>query len=451
MSKLDRLAAEEQRTILALAAVTARARNSARERPLLEFASPEHEAFYRSRAPEIVASAWMGAGKTRVLAQKAWDLALEYPGAELGLFRKTAASLVATTERTLLKDVVDPRFVVDRNRSEHWIDVGTLTARSRIWLLGLDADPITGVPTKVGSLNLDWAGVDEAIELTESDWIMLSGRLRRTAMPYRQLAAATNPAAPTHWLKRRFTPPTPAREWITIIANPFLPDDYRERLESMGTEVNAQRLAKGLWVGAEGQIWTLHDAFIKPMPGPFKRVVAGIDWGFVHAFAAEIVGQSGTGRLSLIAELYVRGITVDQLVEPLARLAEQHGVSEFRADPSEPGLLAQLNRGFASHRAEHGAACKLRAPVLPATNDVQPGLNAVSRAIHDGLTVDPACVGFLSELPGYTWKPDRSGGLQERPVDEGDDACDALRYAVMAFQPDPKNPWDGLKSAGGVA
>jgi hypothetical protein len=32
-----------------------------------QFASPEHERFYDSRAPELVASAWMGAGKSRVL------------------------------------------------------------------------------------------------------------------------------------------------------------------------------------------------------------------------------------------------------------------------------------------------------------------------------------------------------------------------------------------------
>ena len=32
----------------------------------------------------------------------------------------------------------------------------------------------------------------------------------------------------------------------------------------------------------------------------FKRVVAGVDWGFVHAFACEVVGQSGSGRLSVV-------------------------------------------------------------------------------------------------------------------------------------------------------
>lgn len=72
----------------------------------------------------------MGAGKSRVLCQKAWDLAIGYPGAELGLFRKVQASLVATTERTFWQDVADPRAVLDRNRTEHWVDVGSGSRRA---------------------------------------------------------------------------------------------------------------------------------------------------------------------------------------------------------------------------------------------------------------------------------------------------------------------------------
>jgi hypothetical protein len=74
------------------------------------YASPEHRAFFVSRAPEIVASGWMGAGKSRVLCQKAWWVARTYPGVTVALFRKTAASLPATTARTFERDVVDHRY-----------------------------------------------------------------------------------------------------------------------------------------------------------------------------------------------------------------------------------------------------------------------------------------------------------------------------------------------------
>ena len=79
-----------------------------------------------------------------------------------------------------------------------------------------------------------------------------------------------------------------------------------------------------------------------------------------------------------------------------------------------------------------------------ARNDVDAGIQAVSAAIHDGMTIDPSCDGLLGELPGYTWMADRGGGFKEKPIEINDDACDALRYAVIAFAPDPDNPWARL-------
>lgn len=63
-----------------------------------------------------------------------------------------------------------------------------------------------------------------------------------------------------------------------------------------------------------------------------------------------------------------------------------------------------------------------------------PGINAVAAAFRQGMTIDPRCVGLVTELPNYRWAPERSTGtFKEKPVEEGDDACDALRYAVMAL------------------
>ena len=232
-----------------------------------EFASPVHRRFYESRAPELLGSGWMGVGKSRLLCEKAWHLALEYPGSELALFRKVHKSLAATTERTFWQEVVDPRYVVARNQTDSWVEVSAGGQPSRIWFLGLDQDPKTGYASKVGSLNLDWAGVDEAIELSEADWMMIGGRLRRTAMPFRQVAAVTNPAGPKHWVKARFTPSTAEHEMVFLRENRFLTADYIRRLETMGEGMRAQRLAKGLWVVAEGAAWYLPDARVRP-PDP---------------------------------------------------------------------------------------------------------------------------------------------------------------------------------------
>ena len=95
-------------------------------------------------------------------------------------------------------------------------------------------------------------------------------------------------------------------------------------------------------------------------------------------------------------------------------------IEAFYADPSEPEYIAACQRKGVS--------------IIGATNDVLPGINAVSAAMRQGMTIDPACQGLLTELPTYRWAPERStGGFKEKPIEEGDDAMDALRYAVMAL------------------
>lgn len=425
-----------------------------------QFANASQERFFDSQARELLYSGAMGAGKSRILCEKGYRIALQYPRCTVGIFRKVKASMAATTVRTFTQDVMRISDVAARNMTESWYE---LHNGSRIYFLGLDPDPITGVPSKIGSLELAWAGVDEAVELTEGDWMMLLGRLRDPRVPWHQLAAATNPGAPTHWLKVRFTPGTEEREYLhaTALDNRFLPADYRAIIEALPDNAIGRRLGKGEWAAVEGAIWTLPLDQVRPATGDPKRVVAGVDWGFVHRFAIEVVVQSGSGRLAVVDEVYETGLGLDQMIEPylasdglrpgIARVLERHGVTDVACDPSEPALMDQLRRLLAEHRATHGPECRLRAKVKAATNTMSTGLQAVDKALRSGMTVDPTCRGLLAEVPGYTWAPDKRGGFHERPVEVGDDACDALRYAVMEYEPDPDNPWASIRSAGGVA
>lgn len=403
------------------------------------FANPAQRTFFDSTVPELLYSGAMGAGKSRILCEKAWSLAVRYPGVTVGIFRKVAASMPATTMRTFFRDVAVPSRIAARNKSEGWVE---LDNGSRIYFMGLDPDPLTGVPSKVGSLDLGFAFVDEAVECTEGDWIMLLGRLRDPRTPWHQIAAATNPGPPDHWLKRRFTPPTPERVYLhaTPFDNRFAPDDYLKSLEQQDTgSAVAKRLIRGEWAAAEGVIYELAQEAIRPADThAFRRVVAGIDWGFVHAFACEVVGQTGTGRLAVIDEVYERGKTLDELIPALDFIRREHNVETFYADPSEPAYILQCQRAGL--------------PVKPARNDVDPGITAVQVALKAGMTVDPDCAGLLSEIPGYTWQPNRAGGFHERPIEINDDACDALRYAVIALSTSYATGWGAVTGqAGGIA
>ena len=255
---------------------------------------------------------------------------------------------------------------------------------------------------------------------------MLLGRLRDPRMDWHQLAAATNPAHPKHWLRTRMLADE-RRRMITIRSNRFLSPEYVAMLAELPDTAAGRRLGRGEWAGAEGVIWNLPEAQVRSIGETwFKTVIAGLDWGFVHAFACEVIGATGSGSLKVIDELYVKGRTLPEVIPGLIELRDRWKISTFYGDPSEPAYIAECQQAGLN--------------VIPAKNDVLPGIDAVAAAIKDGMTVDPRCSGLLGELPSYTWAPDRKGGLQERPVEINDDACDALRYAVMALR---RPAWQG--------
>ena len=238
------------------------------------FVNEQQRVFMRSTASEVLYSGAFRAGKSRIGCEKAYALAKRYPGIPIGIFRKTAASLAASTERTLLHDVIPRAEIVKSNRTERWYE---LANGSRIWLFGLDPDPITGLPSKVGSVELGWAFVDEAAECAEADWVMVKGRLSWPGIGYHQIAAATNPASPKHWLKMRFTPATADRVYLhaSTFDNPALPADYLADAQSGTLDYFKRRYIMGEWVGAEGVIWEFPDDQIQQREGPQARRPGG--------------------------------------------------------------------------------------------------------------------------------------------------------------------------------
>lgn len=221
-----------------------------------KFVNSQQRVFYDSQAAEILYSGAFRAGKSRIGCEKAYDLAKRYPGIPIGIFRKTANSLAASTERTLLHDVIPRSEIVKSNRTERWYE---LANGSRIWLFGLDPDPVTGLPSKVGSVELGWAFIDEAAEVTEADWIMVKGRLSWPGIGWHQIAAATNPARPTHWLKQHFSPPTEDRVYLhaRTFDNTMLPADYIEQAHKMAGGYSKSRYILGEWVApTDGALWT---------------------------------------------------------------------------------------------------------------------------------------------------------------------------------------------------
>ena len=318
-----------------------------------QFANDQQRAFFDSRHPEVLYSGAFGAGKSRILVEKALALGRRHPGVPIGIFRKVRASLAATTQVTFLQ-AARPGELVRKNKTEGWYE---LANGSRFWLLGLDADVETGVPSKVGSLDLAFAFVDEAVELDEADWMMLLGRLRYPDVPYRQIGAATNPSHPDHWLKKRFTGDHPDRLYLSAptSANRFLPQDYVDRMLGL-TGIYRERYVMGGWVAVSGGLFD--PAHIRRDPVPviyrdrvlipdLRRIVVAIDPAVTSKGDSDetgivVAGVDHDGRAHVLADVSGK-MPPDRWARRAVDAYEQWHADRIVAEVNNGGDLVERN------------------------------------------------------------------------------------------------------------
>ena len=400
---------------------------AARREAAPRFANRQQSQFFWSRAPELLYSGAFGAGKTRILCEKAYDLGRTHPGSSIGIFRKVAASLAATTRLTFIRDVLDPSQVARQNKTEGWIE---LHNGSRFWFMGLDPDPPPGTPSMAGWLPLPWTFFNEAVEATEPDWTMLLGRLRKTAdvrwhageEPWTQIAAATNPADPMHWLKVRFTN-HPRREFIhaRTFDNQLLPTSYLDRMEDVAPGIFRRRYVEGEWTAINGDIFRsswFHRTGIAPISG-IRRM--GVDLN-----ASAKTHSDYTAAVEVVTDhehnLYVVGAWRAHL---------DHGHREWLLDGPPH---ANNQRTFAAIRIEAVAyQSAFAAEMLHSTDlpiqPVRPDKDKVNRAMALAARYEQGKVFHIAGAPGIE---ELEAELLSFPGGPHDDLVDALVYAADA-------------------
>lgn len=299
------------------------------------------DGFAASLASRVLFSGAFGAGKSIALCTKGLKLSQDYPGNFGFICRKVRASLAQTTLKTFLELVCPREIIADYNKSEGLV---TLTNSSQILFGGLD-DPL-----KLGSLNLGWAGIDEAIETNEEDWKMIEGRLRLRDVPH-QIFAATNPGPPSHYLYRIFF--TEKRGDVfqaSALENPELPEDYKVRLKEFeGTYY--QRYVLGQWVGMEGLVYSAFDEknCLIPRFDISKRwlVHSGHDFGLANPATLFYAQDPDTGNFFLFAEyLPGTGYGIYDHVQNFKRITDGYNVvkrvgGSHQEDETRQGYAAQ--------------------------------------------------------------------------------------------------------------
>jgi PBSX family phage terminase large subunit len=414
----------------------------------------------RCRDPEVLMSGPAGTGKSRACLEKLHLCATNYPGMRGLILRKTRESLSESALVTFETKVVPHGLSLLEGPQRRMRQVYRYANGSEIIVCGLDK------PQKVMSTEFDIAYIQEAIEVTDNDWEMVTTRLRNGVMPYQQLIADTNPDAPAHWLNQRCL-----RGQTTLIEsrhedNPVLWDRWRDTWTEPGrvyisklddlTGARKARLRFGKWAQAEGAVYDgwdnrvhLIDRF--EIPRTWRRF-RSIDFGYTNPFVNQWWAMDPDGRLYLYREIY----RTQRLVKDHAGQIRELSQGEF------------IEESVSDHDAEDRATLdELGIPTVPAKKSISRGIQAVQARLRvqpdgkprlfilrDSLverdprleeSKKPACT--AEEIDGYVWPKGQDGkAIKEEPVKDNDHGMDAMRYMVAYFDvtDEEENPLDGL-------
>jgi len=370
-------------------------------------------------------------------------IADSYPKSRQLMVRKTRASLTQSAMVTYEKHVLPEGWL---GNIIHW-----RTAEQEYRYPNGSAIVVAGIdnPTKIRSAEYDIIYIQEAIELAEEDWEDLTGRARNGITPINRLIADTNPSSPIHWLKKRSDRGSIQMVYCQHEDNPRLynpkTDTWTKRgkaylamLEKL-TGVRYKRLRQGLWVAAEGLVYSdwnpaLHliDRFDIPEDWPRYWV---IDFGFTNPFVCQWWAEDPDGRLYLYREIY----HTQRLVEDHARdiMAQSEGEPAPRAiicDHDAEGR-ATLERHvkmntIAAHKAVTEGIQAVQSRLRPA-GDGKPRLYMLRDTVverDENLDEKKAPASTAEEFDGYIW--DTAGGRKrgEEPVKKDDHGADCVRY-----------------------
>lgn len=435
----------------------AKARNAARRADIRRNYQPRGYAadIQHLTNPEIVLSGPAGTGKSRANLEKINRLAWDYPGLRALIVRKTRASLTHSALYTFEAHVLGPGNPIAEGPQRQFRQQYIYPNGSEVVIGGLDK------ATRIMSTEYDIIFVQEAIELTVDDWESLTTRLRSGILPYQQLIGDTNPAQPTHWLKRR------ANGGATLMLdtrhedNPRLWDieqavwtaegeAYIAKLDAL-TGHRKARLRYGKWVQAEGVVYEsyepskhLIDRFEIPTEWRRFRV---IDFGYTNPFVCQWWAVDGDGRMYLYREIYMS-----------QRLVEDHAV-QIRAYSANEHIEATV----ADHDAEDRATLERHGiTTQPAIKEVTSGIQAVQERLKvagdgkprlflmrdalieadEGLLESIKPTSTAEEIEGYMWEKSQEGkAAKEAPHKVDDHGMDAMRYAVMYLDAGESLEW----------
>lgn len=266
----------------------------------------------------------------------------------------------------------------------------------------------------------------------------------RLSNPHSKGFASMNPSHPDHEIKKWIDKaeagdPKYYSLHFTLEDNPYVDEDYKQRIANSLSGLFYKRNYLGLWCLAEGAIFDFFDRkihVVREPPASAEYWVAGIDYGTVNAFCCVLIGVStgrytGTGKKMWVEKEYYwdpekkgKQKTNSEFADDVQEFIEPYAVKAVYIDPSAEAFQLELKR-----RGIH---------TVHANNAVVDGIQIMASEMRKGnLLICSECTNTIREIEGYVWDPKKAKIGLDAPLKQKDHSCDSVRY-ILATHKVPK-------------
>lgn len=256
-----------------------------------------------------------------------------------------------------------------------------------------------------------------------------------------------NPDNPAHWFNKEWILKAKEKNALhlhfELRDNPSLSEKIVQRYENMYSGVFYLRYIKGLWVAAEGAIYTLWcddcERYLKKVSrDEISHSIIGVDFGGNGSATAFVcIGiLKGFKGIAVLREYYRKGVTTptaqeEAFVQFAKECKEDYGTREVFCDSAEQTLIA----GF--------RAAALKAGVFIDIKNARKGeiidrIRFTLRLMGRGaFFVDPSCIHLREALTSAVYDPKYT--TEDKRLDNGTtniDSLDAMEYAFESVMDD---------------
>jgi phage terminase large subunit len=270
--------------------------------------------------------------------------------------------------------------------------------------------------------------LEEATEFTAEDLELIDGTVRSILynLPL-QIYLLFNPVSKANWVYKYFgfdtgvVPPNTFILKTTYLDNPYVSQDYIERMENMKlTNPTRWKIeALGDFVSLDRLVfnnWKTEEFNHKDIKGD---LLVGLDFGFVNdvsALTASILDEANK-KIYIFKEWGDTNKTNEELAAIISSLG--FAKSTIVADAAEMKSIEEIKRKGISR-------------IKPCVKGPDSIIHGIQKLQQYEMVVHPSCVEVITELENYAWQKDKkSNEYINKPVDSFNHYIDSIRYSLQ--------------------